>query len=311
MFGYLRFFLAYLVVINHLNFTFMGKYPGVFAVIIFYILAGFVTSKIFLTVSPNNIKYFLIDRFLRIYPLFFVISIITLIFFIIVNFNDFKFDVYKIFLNLTLIPLNYFFFIDVGLINTGIGLNFLVPPAWSLSAEIQAYILLIIAIKFKKIGLFMAIFSLCLFILAHLSFLDSDIHGYRLVSSVFFIFYSGYLLFTKKYKILSIFILPISILFVYLFFKGFGFLGFETIFGFLVGIIVISMHNRIKIKLPFNGFFGNLSYIIFLNHFLCIWLYEYFFNSRNILFISILSIVFGIVLYLFIEKPITKHRLSK
>jgi len=52
MFGYIRFLLAYFVLLSHLNVKFLGHNIGVFAVIIFYILAGLVTAKIFIKFAP-------------------------------------------------------------------------------------------------------------------------------------------------------------------------------------------------------------------------------------------------------------------
>lgn len=48
MTGYIRFFLAFLVLISHLGIRFKGMNEGVFAVVIFYILAGHVVTKLFL-----------------------------------------------------------------------------------------------------------------------------------------------------------------------------------------------------------------------------------------------------------------------
>ena len=43
MFGYIRFILAYFVLLSHVGIGLAGKNIGVFAVVIFYILAGLVT----------------------------------------------------------------------------------------------------------------------------------------------------------------------------------------------------------------------------------------------------------------------------
>lgn len=73
MTGYIRFFLAFLVLISHLGIRFKGMNEGVFAVVIFYILAGHVVTKLFLEKIKSNdiikrLKIFYIERFLRIFP---------------------------------------------------------------------------------------------------------------------------------------------------------------------------------------------------------------------------------------------------
>lgn len=83
MFGYIRFILAYFVLLSHVGIRLAGKNIGVFAVVIFYILAGLVTSKVFIKIAPQNaqISYFVKDRFLRIYPAFFFAFALTVLFF--------------------------------------------------------------------------------------------------------------------------------------------------------------------------------------------------------------------------------------
>ena len=83
MFGYIRFILAYFVLLSHVGIGLAGKNIGVFAVVIFYILAGLVTSKVFIKIAPQNaqISYFVKDRFLRIYPAFLFAFVLTVLFF--------------------------------------------------------------------------------------------------------------------------------------------------------------------------------------------------------------------------------------
>ena len=104
MLGFVRFGLAFLVVISHVGFFLHGKNVGVFAVVVFYLLAGLTVSKVFLKVAPNDMKYFFTDRFLRIYPLYFAVAVLSIIF---LFFSIKDLSIYKIFLNLIIIPLNY------------------------------------------------------------------------------------------------------------------------------------------------------------------------------------------------------------
>ena len=54
MFGYIRFILAYFVLLSHVGIGLAGKNIGVFAVVNFYILSGLVTSNEFIKNAPQN-----------------------------------------------------------------------------------------------------------------------------------------------------------------------------------------------------------------------------------------------------------------
>ncbi|QYA61161.1 acyltransferase family protein [Campylobacter fetus] len=312
LFGYIRFVLAYFVVLSHMNYTFFGKNIGVFAVVIFYIIAGLVTSKIIIKISPYNIKYFAIDRFLRIYPAFFTVSSLALIFLMLTNYSEFEFNLFHILLNFLLIPLNYFYFIDLSVINAPVGLNFVLPPAWSLGAEVQAYLVLVFSIFYKKLGILLAMISLLIFVIANLNILHPDIFGYRLIFGVFFMFYTGFLIYQNKIKTVILFCSIVFIMLLYVLIADkIYFFSVEISLGYLIGVIIISMHERLKIKLPFNNIFGSLSYILFLSHFLGIWSCRYIFGKDNLFAVTVISIFISLLVYFICERPITKYRLSR
>ncbi len=83
MIGYLRYFLAALVVYSHLNYPLWNILgikinQGVLAVFAFYIISGFFTAAIFdRHRGENQVRNFYIDRSLRIYPLFLLVITIT------------------------------------------------------------------------------------------------------------------------------------------------------------------------------------------------------------------------------------------
>jgi len=147
MFGYLRFFLAYLVLLSHIYIKFYGLNVGVFAVVMFYILAGYVVSHLYLDILPktkNRVFLFYKDRFLRIFPLYIYIAIITLLFLYITDYGNPKYSIQNIVSNFTIIPLNYYMYIDTTILQKPSW--WLIPPTWSLGTELQAYILLSIVI---------------------------------------------------------------------------------------------------------------------------------------------------------------------
>lgn len=311
MFGYIRFILAYMVLLSHMNYKFLGHNIGVFAVVFFYILAGLVTSKVFIKIAPKDsqISYFIKDRFLRIYPTYLFALLITILFFCATNYLEPNFSFKNLFYHLSIIPLNYFFCLDIKIFDAPIGLNFLIPPAWSLGAELQAYFLLVIAIKFKRLGLILALISFIIFCVANLGYIDSDIYGYRTVCGVFFIFYTGFLIFQREHKTLALFYIGIILLFTFLIYKNkFGIFSVEIVTGYLLGVLLVLTHEKFKFKLKFNEILGSLSYSLFISHFLFIWISEYVFDIQNLYFITLGSIVFGLVNYYLIENRINKIR---
>ena len=230
MFGYIRFILAYFVLLSHVGIGLAGKNIGVFAVVIFYILAGLVTSKVFIKIAPQNaqISYFVKDRFLRIYPAFLFAFVLTALFFFATSYLQPHFSAKNLLANALIVPLNYFFWLDVSVIDAPAGLNFLIPPAWSLGAELQAYALLVLAIKFRRLGYALALGSLGVYAAANLGFIDSDIYGYRLVCGVFFMFYTGFLIYQKQHGKLAVF-----------YSRNFGVFSVETALGYLFGTAIV------------------------------------------------------------------------
>ena len=242
MFGYIRFILAYFVLLSHVGIGLAGKNIGVFAVVIFYILAGLVTSKVFIKIAPQNaqISYFVKDRFLRVYPAFFFAFVLTVLFFCATSYLQPHFSAKNLLANALIVPLNYFFWLDVSVVDAPVGLNFLIPPAWSLGAELQAYALLVLAIKFRRLGYALALGSLGVYAAANLGFIDSDIYGYRLVCGVFFMFYTGFLIYQKQHGKLAVFYSAMTALACYLFYsRNFGVFSVETALGYLFGTAIV------------------------------------------------------------------------
>ena len=288
MFGYLRFILAFLVLISHVDVRFYGLNPGVIAVVIFYMLAGYVVSHLWEDIIPpgrNKLYSFYKDRLLRILPFYSYVALLTILFLSITGYANPQFSLLKVINNFLIIPLNYFMLIDNAILTTTPD-GWLIPPAWSLGTELQAYILLPFIFLFKKIKLFLVISSFCIYLLANLSILDADYFGYRLIFGVFFIFATGSSIqITQSNKNNNKFdtiypwllwgvIAGLSILF--------GFLKLfsptytkETFLGLLTGIPLIYIISKSRLKLPYNGLLGSLSYGVFLSHFLVLWLLDH------------------------------------
>jgi len=329
MFGYFRFFLATLVVISHLGITFEGANPGVAAVVCFYMLAGFVVShlflKVFISQKPLYLRFYY-ERALRIFPLYLFVAAITLIFIIVTGFGSAEFGIKTLVNNLLIIPLNYYMVLDNAILQDPKW--WLIPPAWSLGVELQAYLLLPFIVYFKGVKIVLAVISLTVFSMASLGVIDSDYFGYRLLIGVLFLFILGVSIsksiadankadlfdryfpaFVYAYLILLLIISGLYETLHYPYVR-------ETIFGVLLGMPTIIYLSKSKVTLPLNSLLGEFSYGIFLSHFLMIWIVEFYSlvdKSTHIflyvLLIFLASLLLSIVGVFMLERSVKKYRI--
>jgi peptidoglycan/LPS O-acetylase OafA/YrhL len=284
MFGYLRLLLAFLVLVSHVDVRFYGLNPGVVAVVVFYMLAGHVVSRLWTEIlppGPGKLLRFYKDRLLRILPLYLYIACLTLLFLIITGYGNPDFSPVKMLNTFLIIPLNYYMVLDNAIL-----LDFgkrLIPPAWSLGAELQAYLILPLVFLSRRIKMVLVFSSLAVYMLANLSVLHPDYFGYRLIAGVFFIFVLG-----SSIRIQhacpdgsSAF----DRLFPWLVWGGTGISGMvfyhldlfgpaytrETFIGLLMGIPLVTFLGKSSVRLPYNALLGSLSYGVFLGHFPVKW----------------------------------------
>lgn len=286
MLGYLRFILAFFVLFSHLEKKILGLNPGVIAVVIFYLLAGHVVSHLWydvLPAGPGRLCRFYRDRLLRIMPLYVYVAVLTLIFLILTGYGNPRFSIFRLLGNFLVIPLNYYMALDTTILTQPSWC--LIPPAWSLGAELQAYLLLPLAFRSGWMKILLTAVSLGIYTLANISMINPDYFGYRLVCGVFFIFVAGAgiqgackqpgVSFNKAFPWVLWMITALQALIFYHWnLYGPGYTR-ETFLGLLMGIPIITFMGRAKIRLPGNPLMGSLSYGIFLSHFLMIWVLDW------------------------------------
>ena len=291
MFGYYRFFLATFVLMSHLDFSLQGFNIGVASVVSFYMLAGYVVCNLLLNVfNPNKTVYarFYCERILRIYPQYLFIVLLTIFFAVVSGKLTYREDCWPLVKNILIVPTNYFMFNDVSFFSKkGYAV---VPISWSLGLELQAYIILPFIVFYKKIRAITTVLSLFIFILACFGWLHTDYYGYRLLPGVLFIFNTGVILAIKTYspEQLSFFdkyfppVLYGSIILLAIALGMFGRVhiphSIQVIVGILISIPIISYLSSFDKKIIFNRFMGNLSYGIFLSHYLAIWIIKFTFD---------------------------------
>lgn len=306
MFGYLRLFLAFLVLISHTAVRFEGMNPGVSAVVVFYILAGYVVSHLYTQVIPDGsykVLRFYQNRIIRIFPLYLYVAGLTVLFLLTTSFGSPRFTVFNIFANLTVIPLNYYMAADSTVLSDPSWC--LIPPAWSLGTELQAYLLLPLALVLPRFGLALAAVSFGVYVTANLSLIHPDYFGYRLLPGVFFIFLIGSAIQKSsdaskagRFDHLFPWVVwgAVALLAVLFYLTGSFSPTYtrETFIGLLVGIPLVYLFSRSRLRLPFNNFLGSLSYGIFLTHFLAMWILEHYagmMQSQSWMYIFLVTMI--------------------
>ncbi|MBU3623210.1 acyltransferase [Polynucleobacter sp. AP-Latsch-80-C2] len=343
--GLIRFLLAYSVVVGH--FTFFPTYKLVgtdTAVEAFFILSGFYIAMIWDT-QYNSVKDFWINRFLRLYPAYFVIAAINLV----VNLiepgelkNIFTFppllSAYLIFTNATMILQDWAMFLGLqdghlhfvsnfNNSNPPIWRYLLIPQAWTLGVEISLYILapLLFIKKFKYVFVvFIASMLIRIYLLMHGKY--DDPWGYRFFPSELALFMMGavaYCFYSKikfdsnpdLFNLLGKWLTTLIIGFIfffpnivagYEFKKGLFYLLLASATPF---IFYYSKSNK------WDRFIGELSYPMYL-----VWALRIdvvgpivkFFNLTSESAIGVVSygyiILMSILIHLYVERPFEKIR---
>jgi peptidoglycan/LPS O-acetylase OafA/YrhL len=308
MHGTLRFILAALVIYSHLGQNILQLNPGICAVVVFYMLSGFVVThlrfKYFPPEQPGSLRGFYTERFLRIYPLYFVLLLVAGVFLFATGYKQPYLSAGNILSNLLIIPLNYYMFTDGTLFASTVMAapmelrpRCVLPPAWSLGAELQAYLLLPLILHSERLKWVFGSLSLGVFLLATCGIINGEIWGYRLLPGTLFFFLVGACLCkTVRYrdtcdKFDSLFPklawggvawgLLLIVAVRYFINQRLDHYTAEGIVGFLIGFPVVrwlyGMPERQakSLHIPFDKEMGNLSYGVYLIHFPIIWFLDW------------------------------------
>lgn len=293
--GFLRFCLAIAVVLSHAGFSLLGFNIGVMAVVVFYAISGYVMSALIAKhfASAADTGHFYLDRLSRIYPqyAFYAGGAALWLFtvghpthFLILNPQPSDW-----LNNLLVVPLNYFMF-------NGSDRFTLVPPAWSLGAELLFYALAPWLWRHWHLAVALGLASLGVQALAWHGLLNSDWWGYRLLPGVLWVFVLGMALqrshavargpvaerpLTPNRAHLLAIGAPLAALVVgwYLSVQGLLVKPYhrEVLTGLALAIPLLhalSQRQFSPVWQRLDNRLGDLSYGIFLNHFLVIWVFD-------------------------------------
>ena len=215
--GLIRFFLAISVIFSHLNISGVFTGGGI-AVQSFYIISGFFVALMF-DVSPayQNVFKFYRSRFLRIFPIYYVVFFASIVFVIVFGIPSLP-NGKELFLNLNtetkllLVISNLFIFFQDWIMFLGWnnnGLNFvshfsmsepplyhflMVPQAWSLAIELSFYLMAPFLVRCRTNWLiFLVIVGLLLRVIFYKNGLFEDPWSYRFFGLELFTFLIGML----------------------------------------------------------------------------------------------------------------------
>lgn len=277
MLGTFRLILALLVALSHANVAVFGLNPGVVAVVCFYLISGYVMTGLLRSHYPDarRVPHFYLDRALRIFPQYFAIAAVTLLWFVVAGrttlFLQHAPEWHDLLANVIVVPLNYFMF-------NGADHFTLIPPAWSLGAEIQFYLLIPFILLWRTRALAFAL-ALTVYGLAAWGVLNTDSFGYRLLPGVLVFFLLGSALFDARSGTparagwLVAGSVAAALVALWLL-QSFGHLGLlynkETLLGLIIGVPTLYYLGRLPQR-SFDNRLGDLSYGVFLNHFLIQW----------------------------------------
>ncbi len=330
MFGFLRFYLAWMVVITHIS-TVLGHVGG-FAVFSFYILSGYLMTLIMNDKYKYNMqgfKKYLLNRFLRIYPPYLFVAIITLIG--IILFSEAFLSLHKTLrLPETLheIVSNIIIFgLFPGIPEGGnLPMARLVPAAWALHVELCFYLLIgVILGRYKKLVVSWFIVSA----LYHAVAVTNDYPRYSPIYAASLPFSIGALIYHYRNQFIRILptsnsLILVSLIIYSIYILIAGMIPVTTsVYPFYLNILLTSIlicqlssvdgRNNNKLK-KIDSFLGGLSYPIYLSH----WLVAVFvasifdFNKSVTLFVVTIPflLIFSIVMKYLIDDPIEVKRSS-
>ncbi|WP_438391066.1 acyltransferase family protein [Caballeronia sp. DA-9] len=269
--GIYRLLLAVAVLLSHLHVRVLGGNIGVFAVISFFLLSGYVMTALIDRhySSVSRVGTFYLDRAMRLFPQFLFYIVLTLMLVAIAHpVSPFLSDLTagKALLNAVMLPLNFYDHFPGALV---------IPQSWSLGLEAQFYIVIpLIVVGRVRAAAFVA--SALFFLLPYLAVVDPDLWGYRMLPGTLFMFLFGSFLYRRSstHAVIAAYVL------VWILFAGTLLISSinrpynrEVLAGLSFGVPAVWLLSKAKFGW-IEELAGDLSYGVFLNHFLLIWMLQ-------------------------------------
>lgn len=315
--GFTRLVLALGVLFSHTGIRLHGLNTGVIAVVGFYLISGYVMTGLverhFRAIA--RVPSFYLDRALRLFPQYLLYAGATLAWFwsagTHTSFLEHAPRAIDLARNLAIVPLNFYMF-------NGSDSFTLIPPAWSLGAELQFYLLVPFMVLWPRLAWLLVAASLAVQAGALIGVLHTDWFGYRLLPGVLWVFGVGMLIFRlqrarPQWARAVAICAPLAAvaLFVLLYAGGLDAQPYhrEVLLGWGLGIPLLHFVSQRRGG-RLDSLAGNLSYGVFLNHFLLIWM---FFPAPNpspaeLATLVVAAVVLSWATQWLIERPVLAYR---
>ena len=315
--GVYRLILAALVAISHTGIQFFGYNPGVVAVISFYLLSGYVMTILIDKYYMDSlaVSAFYLDRAARLFPQFIfymLLASICIYCFKIKSPFTYQLSFSKWLLNFFILPQGFFMYWADGAL--------VIPQSWSLGLEMTFYLVIpwILMYCSKRWVYALSGVSFLIFLMAYFGKINSDHFGYRLLPGTLFMFLVGSSFYknnngAKKFR--AVIFLSAGVMLLIAFFNNPLYqlrYNKEVLVGLLLGMICVNSLKESTFS-RIDEFFGNLSYGVFLNHFIVIWIMQRFFSvkiftttSVALLLVASCTLAFGS--FIFVERPALRWR---
>ena len=321
--GLYRLVLAALVAITHAGVTIFGFSPGPVAVISFYLLSGFVMTLLIEKhyAQRSSIATFYMDRAARLFPQFAFYAVLATLCIYQLDLDTLQLiqmrhqlgPAYWL-LNILILPLAFVVYWPSEVT--------LIPQSWSLGLEMTFYLIIpwILIYCPRRAIYLLAGASFAIFLVAYLGVIDTNIYGYRLLPGTLFIFLIGWSFCrddsdAARFRGLMYFAAVALLVIAFLSRRYYQLPNNkEVLTGLIVGIAAVEFLRRFKFS-QIDEFFGNLSYGVFLNHFIVIWLMQKFLGVRTfappqLAILLFVSCALALATYALIERPALRWRRS-
>ena len=321
MLGTYRLLLALMVALSHNGVEVAGLNPGVIAVIGFYLISGYVMTGLLRShyTTIGKAGGFYLDRALRLLPHYLVIAGVTMAWFLVTGAHTDYLRVAPttthVVQNLLIVPLNFYMFNHADDFT-------LIPPAWSLGAEVQFYIVAPLLLlggqsAWRSIAL---VASALVYGVACFGIINSDWYGYRLLVGILFVFMLGSMLYdlhqredghSRSWFLFAGVAVAAATLALALAHGGKIRLPYdrETLIGLVIGMAAINLLAR-RPRHRVDDMLGNVSYGVFLSHYMVRWtVFDGHVEgiASEIAFLGI-AVVIATILYNVVERPILAFR---
>lgn len=246
------------------------------AVVGFYVTSGYVMTGVLRNryQSLGEAPLFYLDRALRLFPQYLAIALVTLAWLLAADattlFLQHRPTALELFNNLAVVPLNYFNY-------NGADRFTLIPPAWSLGAEIQFYLLLPLILRARAV---VSVISITVYACAAFGQINSELFGFRLLPGVLWFFMAGSWLYDAHQQAdprhagrgVVMVMLAVAGAAILLAINGKLALPYnrETLIGLFVALPALHLLSLLP-RRAWDERLGDLSYGLFLNHFLILW----------------------------------------